>query len=138
MPNLWIEYTANLKPEGRIPELLNRLGRYMLAFDGGEFPPGGTRIRAVEVTDWFMADGEEDYAFVHLYARIGAGRPEEQMRRCFEGVFEIAKDHFAELYARRYLALFMEVNEADPDWTWRHNNVHAKFKALAEAKAKGG
>ncbi len=131
MPNVWVEYTANLKAQARIPDLLQRIGRHLLAFESGVFPPAGTRIRGVEITDWFMADGEEDYAFVHIYARVGAGRPEDQLRRAFDGVFAVVKDHFAELYAQRYLALYMEVGEADSAWSYKHNNVHARFAGRA-------
>ncbi len=78
MPNIWIEYTANLKAEARIPELLNRLGQFLIAYGEGDvFPPGGTRLRGVEITDYYMADGEEDYAYVHLE---GADRPRPPAR----------------------------------------------------------
>lgn len=142
MPNIWIEYTANLKAEAHIPALLNRLGQFLIAYGGGDvFPPGGTRLRGVEITDYYMADGEEDYAYVHLEARIGPGRPPEQMRRAFDEVFEILKDHFKDLYDRRLLALYMEVSESDAAWSWRHNNVHkhmqAKRAALAAERAEG-
>jgi 5-carboxymethyl-2-hydroxymuconate isomerase len=32
------------------------------------------------------------------------------------------------LYGRRYLALSMEITEFSEAGTWKHNNVHARFK----------
>jgi 5-carboxymethyl-2-hydroxymuconate isomerase len=38
------------------------------------------------------------------------------------------KTHFASLYAKRYLALSMELVEFSEGGSYKHNNVHAKFK----------
>jgi len=38
------------------------------------------------------------------------------------------KAHFAALFAKRYLALSMELYEYDERGTYKHNNVHARFK----------
>lgn len=44
-------------------------------------------------------------------------------------MFETIKDHFADLYAKRYLALSMEISEFSEAGTYKHNNIHARFKA---------
>ncbi len=75
-----------------------------------------------------MADGEEDYAFVHITLKIGAGRPEAAKKAACDALFEAVKAHFAELYARRYLALSMELVEFNEGGSYKHNNVHARFK----------
>jgi len=127
MPHLIVEYTANLKPEADIPSLLKKANRVLID-QGGTFPIGGIRSRAVELTDWCMADGEDDYAFVHITLKIGAGRDEAVKRKACDALFEMLKAHFAPLYARRYLALSMELVEFSESGTYKHNNVHAKFK----------
>jgi len=38
------------------------------------------------------------------------------------------KEHFAALFARRGLALSMEIVEFSEAGTWKHNNIHARFK----------
>lgn len=127
MPHLIVEYTANLKAEADIPTLLRKANRVLID-QGGVFPTGGIRSRAMELTDWCMADGEDDYAFVHVTLKIGAGREEAVKRKVCDQLFETVKAHFAELYARRYLALSMELVEFSEGGTYKHNNVHARFK----------
>ena len=75
-----------------------------------------------------MADGAEDYAFVHATFKIGAGRTEAQKKRVCDDLFDMIKAHFAALFAKRYLALSMELYEYDERGTYKHNNVHARFK----------
>ncbi len=142
MLNIWIEYTANLKAEARIPELLNRIGRFLIDYQGGDvFPPGGTRCAGWRSR---LLHGRRRGGLRLCPPRRPAsapGRPPEQMKRAFDEVFDILKDHFKELYDRRLLAIYMEVTEADPDWSWRHNNVRkhmqAKRAALAAERAEG-
>lgn len=131
MPHLIVEYTGNLKPEADIAALLKKANRVLID-QGGTFPIGGIRSRAIELTDWCMADGEDDYAFVHITLKIGAGRDDTAKRKVCDALFEMVKTHFAALYAKRYLALSMELVEFSESGTYKHNNVHAKFsKATA-------
>ena len=51
--------------------------------------------------------------------------------RVGDALFETIKTHFADLYARRYLALSLEVAEFDEAGTWKHNNVHQRFRKAA-------
>lgn len=127
MPHFIVEYTANLKVDADIPALLKKANDTIIGQPGAVFPPGGTRSRAIELTDYRMADGAEDDAFVHATLKIGAGRSDAQKRRVCDDLFEMLKDHFAELFAGRYLALSMELYEFDERGTYKHNNVHARF-----------
>lgn len=38
------------------------------------------------------------------------------------------KEHFAQLYATRPLALSMELYEFDEAGTYKHNNIHARYR----------
>ena len=128
MPQVIVEYTDNIKAEADIPALLKKVNQTIIGQPGEIFPPGGTRSRALELTDYRMADGDEDYAFVHVTFKIGAGRTEVQKKKVCDDLFEMLKAHFAALFARRYLALSMELYEFDERGTYKHNNVHARFK----------
>ena len=127
MPHVIVEYTSNLAAEGDIPGLLNKINQTLIA-QGGTFPIGGIRARGVRLDDWCMADGADDYAFVHATFKIGAGREPDVKQRACDALFETMKTHFAALYAKRYLALSMELHEFDEAGTWKHNNVHARFR----------
>jgi len=127
MAHLTYEYTANLSAEGDIPGLLRRSNQALIA-QTGVFPIGGIRSRAIRLEDWCMADGEADYAFVHGTLKIGAGRSQADKQATGDALFAVIKAHFAGLYARRYLALSLEMHEFDEAGTWKHNNVHARFR----------
>jgi 5-carboxymethyl-2-hydroxymuconate isomerase len=127
MPHLIYEYTANLREEGDIPGLVRKSNEVLIA-QGGVFPIGGIRSRAICLTDYCMADGEADYAFVHATLKVGAGRSEEAKQTAGDQLFEMIKAHFAQIYAKRYLALSLELVEFSEAGTWKHNNVHARFR----------
>jgi 5-carboxymethyl-2-hydroxymuconate isomerase len=127
MAHLIIEYTSNIKTDADVPSLLRKANETIIA-QNGVFPIGGIRSRAVELHDYCMADGAADYAFVHATFKIGAGRTAEQKKRVCDELFEMMKTHFAPLFAKRYLALSMELYEFDEGGTYKHNNVHARFK----------
>ena len=126
MAHFIVEYTHNIAAEADIPGLLRKANEALIAQQ--VYPIGGIRSRAIELTDWRMADGAEDYAFVHGTLKIGAGRSREVRQRTGDALFEVMKTHFAELYGRRYLALSLEIYEFDEAGTWKHNNVHARFR----------
>jgi 5-carboxymethyl-2-hydroxymuconate isomerase len=127
MPHCIIEYTDNLRSEGDIPGLLPKINQ-LLSAQNGVFPIGGIRSRAIELKDYCIADGADDYAFVHVTLKIGAGRGDAVKKSVCDALFELVKQHFAALYAKRYLALSMELSEFNEAGTWKHNNIHAKFK----------
>ena len=60
------------------------------------------------------------------------GRPpkmnEADKKKAFDELFEAIKEHFKDLYSRRYLAISMEAGEFSEAGTYKHNNLHARFK----------
>ncbi len=127
MPHLTFEYTDNLRAEGDIPALLQKANQVLIA-QGGVFPIGGIRSRAICHTEYCVADGAADYAFVHATLKIGCGRSEAEKTKACEALFEMMKAHFAALSARRYLALSLEISEFSEAGTWKQNNIHARFR----------
>jgi len=127
MPHIVIEYTANLGAQARIPELLKTVNQTMIAQDG-VFPTGGIRSRALRLDDYRMADGAADDAFVHVTLKIGSGRSEAVKKQVCDALFDALKAHFAELYEKRYLALSLEIVEFSETGSYKHNNVHSRFK----------
>jgi 5-carboxymethyl-2-hydroxymuconate isomerase len=127
MAHLIYEYTANLSQDGDIPGLLRKSNQALIA-QQGVFPIAGIRTRAIRLDEWRMADGEADYAFVHGTLKIGAGRSAAEKKTACEALFAVVREHFEKIYARRYLALSLELYEFDEAGTWKHNNVHARFR----------
>ena len=127
-----LEYSANLRGEGRFGELCRKLAQFMTALriDGAAvFPPGGVRVRAVACEEYCIADGTaHDAGFVHAVLKIGAGRGDAAKQATCAGLFEIMKEHFAEQFSKQGLALSLELNEFGESGTLKHNNLHARFK----------
>jgi 5-carboxymethyl-2-hydroxymuconate isomerase len=127
MPHFAVEYTDNLRAEGDIPGLLRKVNQVPIA-QGGVFPTGAIRSRAIELSDYVVADGTADDAFVHATLKIGAGRTPEQNKKASDDLCEMNKEHFARLYATRPLALSMELYEFDEAGTYKQNNIHARYR----------
>ena len=127
MPHFILEYTSNIKSEARIPELLRKVNAVLMA-QGGVFPTGGIRSRAIELHDYAIADSAADYAFVHATLKIGAGRSEAEKKKACDELFAMLREHFAPIFATRYLALSMEFGEFSESGTYKQNNLHARFR----------
>lgn len=127
MPHLIIEYTSNIKAEADIPGLLTKVNDVLIAHQA-VFPIGGIRSRAIELQDYRVADGSGDDAFVHATLKIGTGRTDAAKKAVGDDLFDAIKQHFAALYAKRYLALSMEIAEFSEAGTYKHNNIHSRFK----------
>lgn len=95
-------------------------------------PPASFRSAgsAAAPTGWIpqVADGRQDYAFVHMTLKIGAGRSLESRQDVGDMLFALIKSHFATLMESRYLALSFAMEELDPTLNYKQNNVHALFK----------
>jgi len=133
MSHMTLEYSENLRECGELGALCRKLAQFMtgLTVDGARvFPPGGVRVRAIACADYCIADGSlEDAGFVHAVLKIGAGRSDKAKRATADGLFDIMKSHFAELYAKRGLALSLELCEFSESGTLKHNNLHARLRA---------
>ncbi len=72
MPHFITECTDNIREQADLPGLFAKVNEALAAT--GIFPIGGIRSRAHWLDTWQMADGRQDYAFVHMTLKIGAGR----------------------------------------------------------------
>ena len=70
-----------------------------------------------------IADGDPDNAFVHLVIRIGSGRDLETRRRAGEEIFQALCQALAPDQEQNPLALSCEIQEIDPELSWKKNNL---------------
>lgn len=75
-----------------------------------------------------MADGQQDYAFVHMTLKIGYGRSIEHRQAVGKTLFALIQAHFAALMSQRYLALSFVIEELDPTLSFKQNNAHTLFQ----------
>ena len=131
MAHLTLEYSANLRAGGDFPGLCRKLAAAMAAQRDGDkpvFPVGGIRVRALPCDDYCIADGAPDAGFVHANLKMGAGRSEAVRNATGDALFEVLKQHFAAQFAAHGLALSLELNEFSEAGTWKHNNLHERYK----------
>lgn len=110
MPHCRVEYSANLA-SADIPGLLRTIAA-KYASEPDVFPVVGIRVRAIAALDYVIADGADDYGFVHLTCMITPGRSEEYKRRFFGEMFDLAKAHFATRLERQGLGISLDVEES--------------------------
>ena len=132
MPHLMLDHSPNLGPDAEMPALCRKLAQCLISqrdADGKQvYPTGGVRVRAFAADAWCIGDGAEEAAYVHAALKVGAGRPEAVLRSTGDALFEVLKAHFAALYARSGLALSLELGEFGEAGTWKHNNLHARYR----------
>jgi 5-carboxymethyl-2-hydroxymuconate isomerase len=132
VPHLTLEYSANLADGKSIGQLCTSLAACLDAQRENEqrlYPPGGIRVRALCCEQYCIADGRADAAFLHANLKIGAGRSEAAKKATGDALFDLIKQHFAAEFKNHGLALSLEINEFSEAGTWKHNNLHARFKA---------
>ncbi len=122
MAHICVEYSSNLRGQLDLPALLRSLHQAALAT--GIFPIGGLRTRAYATESYCIADGHPDNAFVHVSVRVGHGRDLATRRKACEHIFNAACDHLLELFARVPLGISVEMQELDPELSFKKNNLH--------------
>jgi 5-carboxymethyl-2-hydroxymuconate isomerase len=131
VPHLTLEYSANLANDESIAILCRLLAQCLDAQrENGErvYPTGGIRVRALRCEQFCIADGRADAAFLHANLKIGAGRSECAKQSTGDALFDVIKQHLAEIFEKQGLALSLEINEFSEAGTWKHNNLHARLK----------
>jgi len=112
MPHLTIEHSANLGSRVDLAGLVRQLHEAVL--ETGIFPEKGLRTRVA---------GDVGNAFLHLVLRIGSGREEVALKRAGDGIFAALCEATATDQSQNPLALSFEIQEIDPNLTWKQNNL---------------
>jgi len=107
MPQLTLEYTDNL--EFDVQSLLERLHSELVAT--GAINLKGLKSRAVRHTEYRIADGNPEYAFVHVNLLIREGRPLEVQKDASQRVLATLKETFGERFENSYLSLSVDIKE---------------------------
>ncbi len=126
MAHIVIEHSSNLRGRLDLSRLIQAV--HQAAIATGIFPIGGMRTRAYETQSYRIADGHPDNAFVHLSIRVGHGRDLATRRRACERIFDAACDELAGLFASIPLGVSVEMQELDPELSFKKNNLHEYVK----------
>lgn len=126
MPHLIVEYSANIEQEIALDALLDKLHACALAT--GVFPIGGLRVRAHRADAYRIADLAPDNGFVHVTALIGHGRPLDVQQRAGQELLAALSEHLDALFAKRPLAISLNIQEMHPVLNFKKNNLHEYVK----------
>ena len=107
MPHLTLEYTDNLQLD--VQPLLARLHAELVAT--GAVNLKGIKSRAIRHSAYRIADGNEEYAFVHVNLLIREGRPFEVQRDAAQRVMDVLKETFGDRFEKGYLSLSVDIKE---------------------------
>jgi 5-carboxymethyl-2-hydroxymuconate isomerase len=101
MISITLEHTDNLGPEADVPALLVKLAGRL---EGARLAPGTlVRVGARALTEYVV--GESDWASLSATIRVPAAEVEAFRAELFDDLAALIDAHFAELYARRSIAL---------------------------------
>jgi 5-carboxymethyl-2-hydroxymuconate isomerase len=134
MAHIVVEYSRNLEGRIAIHDLLRKV--HEAALQSGVFEIGGLRTRAEPRDAYVIADGHKDNAFVAVTARIGHGRDAETRRRAAELIFDALGAHLAKTFENTPIAISLELQEIDPNTSFKKNNLHAIVKDRAASMSK--
>ena len=119
MPHILLEYSDNLDFE--IQPLLADLHQALVST--GAVQMRGLKSRAVKRTEYRVADGNPDYAFVHISLLIKEGRPQEVKEELARQVMKVLKSHLGDRFETGYLALSMDTKEMHQGTELSEHNI---------------
>ena len=122
MPHLTLEYSDNLEVD--VQPLLARLHEEVVAT--GAINLKGIKSRAIKHTQYRVADGDPDYAFVHVSLLIREGRPSEVQKEATQRVMNVLKEAFGHLFEKRKLSLTVDLKEMRDGIALTEHNITAK------------
>ena len=122
MPHLTLEYSDNIEVD--VQPLLARLHEEVVAT--GAINLKGIKSRAIKHTQYRIADGDPDYAFVHVGLLIREGRPTEVQKEATQRVMKVLKETFGHLFEKRKLSLTVDLKEMRDGIALTEHNIPAK------------
>jgi len=124
MPHLTLEYSDNIEVD--VQPLLARLHEEVVAT--GAINLKGIKSRAIKHTQYRVADGDPDYAFVHVGLLIREGRPIEVQKEATQRVMRVLKETFGSQFENGYLSLSVDLKEMRDGIALTDHNIPDKTK----------
>ena len=132
MPHCVILYTPNVEAKTDMTALCRALADTMLTIldEAGKqvFPTGGTRVLAYPAAHYAVADDKDDYAFVYINVRMGAGRSEAVKKKAGDTLLASVKWHFAPVFEQHLIGITLQIDESPGQvYDAKHSTLHPLF-----------
>jgi len=119
MPHLTLEYTNNL--EFDVQDVLARLHSELTAT--GAINLKALKSRALRQSEYRIADGNPEYAFVHVNLLIREGRPIEVQKVLSQQVMKVLENTFGHRFENYFLSLSVDIKEMREGIALTHHNI---------------
>ena len=121
MPHLTLEYTDNIEVD--VQPLLALLHEEVVAT--GAINLKGIKSRAIKHSQYRIADGNPDFAFVHVSLLIREGRPIEIQKEATRRVMAVLKDVFGYRFETGKISLSVDLKEMRDGIALTDHNITA-------------
>ncbi|MCB9030137.1 MAG: 5-carboxymethyl-2-hydroxymuconate Delta-isomerase [Deltaproteobacteria bacterium] len=113
MPHFKLEYSTNVIEEPDPKEFFLRL--HNLLAELGQFEISSMKSRITPCRDFFVSDGSNNQAFVHLELSILPGRSTELKQKVSKALHLALKDTFPRTATERVCSFTVDIRELDGD-----------------------
>jgi 5-carboxymethyl-2-hydroxymuconate isomerase len=109
MPQLILEYSANIIEKASLFKLLNQINTYLSDHLPTELL--SCKSRAYECNTFCIGDGDANNAFVHINLKVMSGREEATLNEVGSGIMHLLKDYLIESAIQHRLQITLEIEE---------------------------
>jgi len=113
MPHFILEYSNNILEEIKPHDVFQNL--HQILVENGPFNLCDIKSRAVKHQDFYVSDGHESNAFVHLTLSIFKGRALDVRQAIGEMLLEFLKNQFARSYRELRCSITVDIKEINTD-----------------------
>ncbi|MBI4751654.1 MAG: 5-carboxymethyl-2-hydroxymuconate Delta-isomerase [Acidobacteria bacterium] len=111
MPHLTLYYTANLPAPTSFQPLLAEFHSILANVGGVKI--GNCKSKAIRVEEFFVADGTQDQAFMHLDLRLLEGRSLELKQDIGKHCLTAIKSAFSDLVEHNRVQITVEIRDIE-------------------------
>ena len=113
MPHFVLEYSDNILEEVEYKDFFKRL--HTLLVENGPFTLSDIKSRAIRHQQFYVADGQESNAFIHLTLSIFKGRDLSIRQAVGEKILAFLKAEFARSFEKLNCSFTTEIKEIDKE-----------------------
>lgn len=128
MPHIILEHSTNIVEKTDFTSLFKKLHDTMMTF--GVFTLDDLKSRAYASDNYFIADGKEHHAFVHVEVGILSGRSLEMREKLSEQMIGVLQDAFRDSLHERHCIVSLEVRELDRSTYRKVVTAHASSSGM--------
>ena len=83
---------------------------------------------AYPAAHYAIADGKDDYAFVYINVRMGAGRSDAVKKKAGDTLLDVVQQHFAPVFDKELIGITLQIDESPGQvYDAKHSTLHPLF-----------